>query len=188
MIRFLLIGMSVPEGGVINLWGIDLETYSLVNVQAMREVACTMKIYFEYQIECAVLYGGVVAFSLKKIRGESTWDKEQLKELLDLSASYSRAFVSGMNSYMLTKLDQCKKIKVYQHHAEAIITVVGVRDQDYCVEIIDWHWEAYWRTQSQYAECEAIVNYMNNRDVYLLVNHNKNFVGKAIQCMALLVM
>ena len=31
MIRFLLIGMSVPEGGAINLWGINLETYSVVN-------------------------------------------------------------------------------------------------------------------------------------------------------------
>lgn len=188
MPHFLLLGISVPEEEIINLWGIDLETYSIVNVQAMKEVACTMKIYFEYQVECTVRCGGTPTFFLKKIREEYSWDKEQLEELLELTASYSRAFISNVDLCMLAKLDQCKKINVYRNHVEATISVVGVVDKDFCIEIIDWHWEAYWRTQAQYAECDVIVDYMNSRNVYLLINHNKNSLGKAIRCMALLVM
>lgn len=187
MIRFLLIGTSVPEGDIINLWGIELETYLVVNVQATRKIVETMKLYYEYQIECSVLRGGTPVFSLKKICGERAMDKEQLKEMLDLSASYSRAFISDTDSFFLIKLDKCKEIKVYPHHVEAIINVVGVGNQDYCVEILDWHWDAYWRTQRQYADCETIVNYMNNTEVYLLINHYRKLSGKANQCMALLV-
>ena len=37
--RFLLLGTSTPEGDSINLWGIDLETYSVVNIEAANHIA-----------------------------------------------------------------------------------------------------------------------------------------------------
>ena len=188
VMRFLLLGTSTPEGDSINLWGIDLETYSVVNIEAANHIACKMQRYNEYIIECVLKNKGIPVFGLIKILEEKKYESIELKEMLELTASYSRAFISNSNSCMLAKLDICKKINVSPEYVELLVSFAGLGNINFCIEVKDWHWCAYWKNQSVYAECDMIIEYMNSKDVYFLIEHKGDFMGKALQCVSMLVM
>lgn len=188
VMRFLLLGTSTPEGDNINLWGIDLETYSVVNVKTLSDIACKMHLYSEYLIECSLKNKGVPVFDLRRIIEEKKYELEDIKEILDLVASYSRAFISNINSCMFAKKDILKTINIYPQHIELVMSFAGLGNKDFYVEVKDWHWSSYWKNQSIYTEPELIVDYMNSRSVYLLIDHSADSMGEALQCVSMLVM
>ena len=187
MIRFLLLGTSVPEDGYAILWGIDLETYSIVKMQASFGVAYKMQVYCEYTVECEMIGNGTPTFLIEKIVKEKNYGREQVLDVLDFIASYSRTFISEVETWMLAKVDECKKINVYHQYAELQISIAGIREQYFTIENLDWRWEKYWHDQASYADCSLITNYLNNSNVYMLIEHKKNSLGKAHKCMVMLV-
>lgn len=187
MMQFLLLGTAIPENQIVNLLGIDLTTYSVINVKAPYNMVCEMRILYEYTIECEVCGMGVPIFSLKRIVSEKIRETDDIKSILNLTASYSRSLLLNTNSFICVKMDKCKKISIYPQYVELIVSVVGITDKDFYVDVRDWRWNSYWKEQAQYAECEKIVEYMNRMDTFVIIDYCSSSQGKALQCVSLLV-